>query len=128
MKIFIGVLLIVHGLIVAGQAAPGAWIQNPAWLRWWSTALGQSWFLHAMRLERAPWTWLADGTWLIGGIFLMAAGLAVLGMGVPHELWRPLAIAGAAVSLAMLLAYWHPFMTFGLILSASVLIALGWAN
>jgi hypothetical protein len=128
MKILIGVLLIVHGLIVAGQTAPGTWIQNPSWLLWWPTALGQSWFLHILRLERAPWTWLAAGAWLIGGILLVAAGLAVLGVVVPSELWRSLAIAGAMLSLAVLIAYWHPFTTIGFLLSAGILISLWWAS
>jgi hypothetical protein len=127
MKILIGILLVGHGLIVAGQATPGTWIQNPAWLRWWPTALGQSWLLHALRLERAPWTWLAAGVWLVGGVLLVAAGLAVMGIMVPRELWRSLAIAGAAVSLGMLLAYLHPFTTLGLVLSAGILFALVWA-
>jgi hypothetical protein len=26
----------------------------------------------------------------------------------------------------MLLAYWHPFMTLGLLLSAAILVTLGW--
>jgi hypothetical protein len=127
MKIFIGVLLMVHGLIVTGQAAPGTWIQNPAWLQWWPTALGQSWFLHAFRLERTPWTWLAAVAWLLGGALLVAAGLAIVGIVIPRELWRMLALAGAAVSLTMLLAYGHPFMTLGLLLSTAILVAL-WAN
>ena len=38
-----------------------------------------------------------------------------------------LALAGAAVSLTMLLAYGHPFMTLGLLLSTGILVAL-WAN
>jgi hypothetical protein len=128
MKVLIGVLLIVHGLIVAGQAAPGAWIQNPAWLQWWPTALGQSWLLHTLQLERAPWTWLAAGAWLVGGFLLAAAGLGVLGVVVPRELWRSLAIAGAVLSLVVLLAYWHPFTTLGLALSAGILLSLWWAS
>src|SRR5688572_9620665 len=120
MRILIGVLLIVHGLIVAGQAAGGTWIQNPAWLQWWPTALGQSWLLHTLRLERAPWAWLAAGAWLVGGILLVAAGLAVVGVVVPRELWRSLASAGAMLSLVVLLSYWHPFTTLGLALSTGI--------
>jgi hypothetical protein len=125
MNLLIGVVLIVHGLIVAGQAMPGAWISNPSWLWWWPTAFGQSWLLHALRLERAPWTWLSSGVWLVGGMLLVAAGLAALGVVVP--LWRSLAITGAIVSLTMLLTYWHPFATLGLALSAGILITVGWA-
>jgi hypothetical protein len=91
-------------------------------------ALGQSWLLHTLQLERTPWTWLAGAAWLLGGTLLVAAGLAVLGISVPRELWRLLALAGAAVSLAMLLAYWHPLMTLGLLLSTGILVALAWAN
>jgi hypothetical protein len=128
MRILIGLLLIVHGLIVAGQAVPGSWIQNPAWLQWWPTALGQSWLLHTLRLEHAPWTWLAGGAWLLGGALLVSAGLAALGIVVPLELWRWLAVAGATVSLIMLLAYWHPLITLGFLLSTSILVVLGWAQ
>jgi hypothetical protein len=128
MKIFIGLVLIVHGLIVAGQAAPGTWIQNPSWLQWWPTALGQSWFLHILRLDRAPWTWLGGAVWLVGGALLVSAGLAVLGLVIPRELWRPLAIAGAALSLTALLASWHPYTTLGLVVSAALLVAIGWAK
>jgi hypothetical protein len=28
----------------------------------------------------------------------------------------------------MLLAYWHPLMTLGLLLSTGILVALAWAN
>jgi hypothetical protein len=58
MKILIAVLLIVHGLIVAGQSSgsfnPVGGVKNPAWLSWWPANLGQSWLLIAIQRRANP--------------------------------------------------------------------------
>jgi hypothetical protein len=64
--------------------------------------------------------------WLIGGLLLVAAGIGVFGILVPIAWWRGLALAGAAISLFMLLLYFHPLMIIGTASSVAVLIAFGW--
>jgi hypothetical protein len=59
---------------------------------------------------------------------LVAAGIGVFGFLVPVAWWRGLALAGAAISLFMLLLYFHPLMIIGTASSIAVLIALGWLH
>jgi hypothetical protein len=135
MKLLIGILLILHGLIVAGQSA-GSFgsvipnqIQNPSFLSWWPISMGRSWLFSWLGLERTLVIYRIGGLlWLAGGIALVAAGLGVLGFVIPVDWWRDLAIAGAAISLFMLAVYFHPITIIGTASSLAVLIALLWAK
>ena len=132
MKVLIACLLIVHGLIVAAQAGGsfggGAHVANPAFLRWWPTALGQSWLLARAGAEGSILETAGAIVWLAAGAALAAAGLGLLGIVVPHEWWRVLAVAGAGASLLMLLVYLHPFFGLGMAASAAVLVGLLWVG
>ncbi len=133
MKILIGILLIVHGLIVAAQSSgsfkpPSGGIQNPAWVSWWPTNLGQSWLLSGLGLERMPLTTLILLLNLAGGVALVAAGLGVLGVLVPSAWVGPLAIGGAAISLIMLTIYLHPIYALGIGANIGILVTLLWTN
>lgn len=135
MKVLIAVLLIVHGLIVAGQAA-GSFgstlpkeVQNPTFVSWWPINMGRSWLFSWLGLDRTLAVYRIGGLlWLAGGIALVAAGLGVLGFIVPVEWWRNLAIGGGAISLFMLAIYFHPITIIGTLSSLVVLVALLWAR
>ena len=133
MKLLISVLLILHGLIVAGQSAGsfGATIpnevQNPAFISWFPINMGRSWLFSLFGLQNSLPAYRMSGIlWLIGRLILVAAGLGMFGIFVPVVWWRGLAIAGAAISLFMLLLYFHPLMIIGTASSVAVLIAFGW--
>lgn len=133
MKLLIGVLLIIHGLIVAGQSAGsfGATLpsemQNPSFVSWWPINMGRSWLLSWLGLERTLAVYRIGGLlWLAGGIALVAAGLGVFGFMIPTDWWRDLAISGAAISLFMLAVYFHPLTIIGTASSLAVLVALLW--
>jgi hypothetical protein len=133
MKILISVLLILHGLIVAGQSAGsfGARIpnevQNPAFISWFPINMGRSWLFSLFGLQNSLPSYRVSGMlWLIGGLMLVAAGLGIFGFLVPVVWWRGLAITGAAISLFMLLLYFHPLMIIGTASSIAVLMAFGW--
>jgi hypothetical protein len=135
MKLLISVLLILHGLIVVGQAA-GSFgstipneLQNPSFVSWWPINMGRSWLFSWLGLERTLAVYRIGGLlWLVGGIALIAAGLGVLGFIVPTDWWRELAIGGAAISLFMLAVYLHPITIIGTASSLAVLVALLWAK
>ncbi|HEX6270550.1 MAG TPA: hypothetical protein VFZ43_09960 [Anaerolineales bacterium] len=135
MKLLIGVLLIIHGLIVAGQAAGSfgsaipSEVQNPSFVSWWPINMGRSWLLSWLGLEKTLVVYRIGGLlWLAGGIALVTAGLGVLGFIIPTDWWRGLAIGGAAVSLFMLAVYFHPITIIGTASSLAVLVALLWAK
>jgi len=96
LRLLIGIILIVHGLIVAAQSTGafggGKAIANPSWLKWWPTAFGQSWLLAGLGLEQTVAAWLAGLLWLVAGVALVAAGLGVFGVLVPQGWWRGLAM------------------------------------
>lgn len=128
MKMLIAVLLVIHGLIVAAQSPssfnPGAGIPNPTWLNAWPAALGQSWLLSSLGIERSLIARSGGIVWLAAGILLVAAGLGALGVFVPTALWRSFALAGAAISLGMLVVYLHPFFIIGMATDLAILAAL----
>jgi hypothetical protein len=135
MKILISVLLIIHGLIVAGQSA-GSFgstipneIQNPSFVSWWPINMGRSWLFSWLGLEKTLGVYRIGGLlWLAGGIALVAAGLGNLGFIIPVDWWQNLAIGGGAISLFMLAVYFHPMTIIGTTSSMAVLVALLWAR
>ena len=133
-RFVIGVLLIVHGLIVGAQTfgnfggSPGAGVNNPSWLSWWPTNLGQSWLLTSLGLEKGLAFWLVGLLWLVAMICLVVAGFGVMGVLVPQAWWPALAVAGAAISLCLLVLFFHPLFALGTPVDVGMLIALLWAD
>ena len=135
MKLLISGLLIIHGLIVAGQSAGSfgstipSEVQTPSFVSWWPVNMGRSWLLSWLGLEKSLIVYRISGLfWLAGGIALVAAGLGLLGFIVPIDWWRELAVGGAAISLFMLIIYFHPITIIGTASSLAVLIALLWSK
>ena len=136
MRLLIGVLLVIHGLIVASQSTgsfgPGIpnEVENPAFMQWWPVNMGRSWLVSSFGMERTLTVYRIGGVlWLVGGMALVAAGLSLLGLIIPSEWWRALAVAGGSISLVMLLIYFHPLMIIGIASSLAILVALlvlGW--
>ncbi len=132
MRIAVGLILLVHGLITVaiatGSFARGPGVPNPGWLSWWPSALGRSWLLDGLGLESTAAATAGALLWLVGGLALVAAGLGVFGLLVPVAWWRGLAIGGAVVSLLALLLYLHPYYVLGIGINAAILAALLWAH
>ena len=135
MKILIGVLLIIHGLIVAGQGAGSfgstlpSELKNPSFVSWWPINLGRSWLFTWLDLDNNLTVYRIGGLlWLVGGIALITAGLGILGFIIPPDLWRGLAVAGGVISLFMLALYFHPLSIIGFASSVAILVALLWLH
>lgn len=131
MKILIGILLILHGLIVVGQSTGsfGATlpkeVQNPAFVIWWPVNMGRSWLFSWLGLDKTLTVYRIGGLlWLVGGVVLVAAGLSLLGWIIPTTWWRDLAVAGGAISLFMLAIYLHPLMIIGTASSLAVIVSI----
>jgi hypothetical protein len=93
-------LLVVHGAIVAGQAAgvPRSWIVGN------QCAAGTA-------------TTLVAGALLVLAAILLAAHSAS---------WRTLAVAGAGISFAFFVVYFQPLILLGFGIDAAIVISVGW--
>ena len=130
MRIFIMILLLVHGLITAAQSKtgfhPSGGTPNPQWLGWWPVNLGQSWLFKQLALEKSVLSTLAGILWIAAGICFIGAALGLLGFILPTTVWRLLAGTGAILSLVLFVFYAHPFYLVGIGADLAVLIILLW--
>jgi len=128
-KYLISAVILGHGLIIGAQSF-GNFISgssppnNPAWLLWWPTNLGQSWLLAALNLEGSVVDKVFGLLWLISGLCLVGAALGIQGYLVPYAAWQVMAISGAIISLLMLLFYLHPFFLIGILMDMLILAAI----
>jgi len=132
MRIFVVILLIIHGLITASQSGgsfnPTGGVPNPKWVSWWPTSLGQSWLFARFDLERSFIGTMAGILWLISAASLIAAAFGLLGFIVPTPWWRVLAEVGAITSLVLLILYAHPLYAVGFGANLAILLVLLWAR
>lgn len=130
MKIITGVLLMLHGLISAAQAvgslSSSEGVPNPNWLNWWPTPLGKSWLLSQLGIGQSLFTIIVGVLGLMSGACIIAAGLGLIGFVIPPQWWRPLAGAGAALSLIYFTIYAHPFFAVGIGANIAILVVLLW--
>jgi len=72
---------------------------------------GRSWLLTGLLGENVTRV-LGISLWLVCFAAFILVALALLGWGVPHVWWRPLAIPFAVVSLVTLFLYWNSLAMF----------------
>jgi hypothetical protein len=111
-KAVIAGVLLLHGLGHGGALGALIWIgfrpgdETGGWLA------ARSWILPSLPPEVA--TGVASAFWIVSLIGFVAATLAFLGIAVPTDLWRTLAVGSAIVSLTGIVVFfgtWPPFNT-----------------
>ena len=128
MKIIIALFLIAHGLVHAGLAAapnpndteakPGAFFTSPE----------RSWLLPQLGLNAAAVQWIGIILVAVATLGFVLAGLGVFGVPGLAEIWRTMAVISAAVSLLLLVLFWHPWIIVGALIDIGILIALLWVD
>jgi MFS family permease len=76
-----------------------------------STWTSHSWLLSGAFGQTAA-NVLSVAIWLAATVGFLLAALALMGWGVPHAWWRPLAIVSAVVSLLGLFLFWNAFASW----------------
>ena len=119
------VFLIAHGLVHAIlAAAPRPDIPDAKPLTFWTRP---SKLLPGLpeSIARPAATVL----WVVSTLLFVAAGLGLLGLPGPSDIWSELATAGAITSLLLLLVFWHRWLIVGVLIDLVlilVLVVFGW--
>jgi hypothetical protein len=119
MRSIFGVFLIVHGLIHVMWFVPAP--DNPGGPPW-PFGLDDSWLLNAVGAPESLVRGLAVTLAVLSIVGFVAAGLGVLGVPGLADVWSALTIASAAVSLLLVLSFWHLYFIVGLALDIGLLI------
>jgi hypothetical protein len=109
LRTIFGIFLIVHGLVhTILAAAPRPDLSEAAAFTFWTrppqllSGLGES-SIRPMGMV----------LWIASTVLFVAAGLGVLAIPGLRPMWQELTIASAAISLLLLLLFWHPWLIVG---------------
>jgi len=118
--------LLLHGISHGGALAALAWIGARPGSDTGSWQAARSWL--AAGLPAGAATTVASAFWIASLIGFVAAALALWGVGVPGDAWRPLAVVSALVSMVGIVAFlgtWPMFNTLAaLAVNVAVLVAV----
>lgn len=120
-RLVLAAFLVAHGLIHVSflTRAPAPTAGGPAW----PFVLDRSWILTPLELG-------ADTTRVLGIalVALTVAGFALAAMValglLPASLWVPAIVIGAIASIAVLVIFFHPWLTLGLAIDVVLLWAV----
>jgi hypothetical protein len=113
LRLIIAAVLCFHGIGHVMGIIPALGIiktdaSSPDWLKGWSS---HSWLLTNLLGEGVSRI-LSVILFLAALVGTLAAVLALLGWGVPHDSWRTLAIVSAIISFVTIVLYWNALIFF----------------
>lgn len=127
-RVLFGLFLLAHGLIHAGfvarapAPAPGA----PEW----PFEMGRSWLVTMIGIDAGVVRTIGAALVVATVVAFAGAGLAWFGLVVPAAWWPALVIAGSASSLAVLTAFFHPWLVLGFAIDVALIYLVagsGWS-
>ncbi|MGB5844295.1 MAG: hypothetical protein WBG94_07620 [Anaerolineales bacterium] len=128
LKIIIALFLIAHGLVHAGLAAAPNPNAPDAKAGAFFTSPERSWLLPKLGLDASAVQWLGIILVALATLGFVLAGLGVFGVPGLTEIWRTVAVISAALSLLLLVLFWHPWLIVGVLIDIGVLVSLLWIN
>ena len=123
LRIVIGVLFVVHGVIHAVLAV----IPNPNAAEPVAATFFSGW-AHPWLLGRLPARTvqsIAIVLAVLAGVGFLAAGLAMFDVLLPHDWWRALAIASSVVSLLLCALFWNVYLIVGPVVAIGIVVVVG---
>jgi hypothetical protein len=123
LRILIGVLLILHGLIHGILAV----IPNPDAAKPVAVTFFSEWASPWLRgsLSGRALQAIAIVLAVIAGAGFIAAGLAMFGFLLPHDWWRALAIASSVLSLILCALFWNTYLIVGPVVAVGIIVVVG---
>ena len=126
LRISIGVLLVLHGVIHGILAVlPNPDAAKPVAVTFFSE-WASSWLQSGLS-GRALQT-VAIALAVIAGVGFLAAGLAMVDFFVPHDWWCALAIASSVVSLVLCALFWNVYLIVGPVVAVGIIVMLGFVH
>lgn len=122
----IGAFLIAHGLVHAILAAapiPNDPAPKPGTF---FTATPRSWLLSKLGSPDAAAKWTGIVLVALATIGFILAGMGALGVTGLTAIWHIMAIISAAISLLLLIIFWHSWLIVGVLIDVGALVYLLW--
>lgn len=127
-KLIAAGVLLLHGLGHGGALGALAWIRLRPGMNTGDWLAAKSWLVPSLPGDTA--TTLAGTFWVVSLIGFVIAALSFWGIVVPGDVWRPMAVGSAIVSIAGIVLFfgtWPMFNTFAaLAVNVAVLVAVVW--
>ena len=128
LKTALAIFVIAHGLVHAILAiAPNPADPNPIPGEFF-TAIDRSWLLPKFGLNAPTIQWIGIVLVALSTLGFVLTGLGIFGVAGLSTIWRAIAIISAITSLLLLVTFWHPWLTVGVLIDIAMLIALMWTN
>ena len=123
LRILIGVLLILHGVIHGILAV----MPNPNAAKPVVATLFSEWASAWLRgtLSGSALQIIAIVLAVIAGVGFIASGLAMFDFLLPHDWWPTLAIASSVVSLVLCALFWNTYLIVGPVVAIAIIVVVG---
>jgi hypothetical protein len=129
-RLVVGGALLLHGLGHGGALGALLWIRFRPGSNTGDWLAARSWLIPSLPADTA--TTLASMFWVVSLVGFVLAALSFLGILVPGDAWRPLAVGSAIVSFAGIVLFfgtWPMFNTLvALGVNVAVLVAVVWLH
>ena len=127
-KLIAAGVLLVHGLGHGGALGALAWIRLRPGTPTGGWHAARSWLVPALPADTA--TTLAGAFWIVSLVGFVVAAMSFSDVLIPDNVWRPVAVASALVSIAgvtCFLGTWPMFNTLAALgVNVAVLVAVVW--
>jgi hypothetical protein len=119
MKLLVAFGFLAHALVHVSwlTPAPPQTADGPQW----PFDVARSWLVTSAGLDASAARVLAAALVAVTVACFAMAALATLGWAVPDTAWTPFVIAGTTASLALLVAFFHPWLALGIVIDLVIL-------
>jgi hypothetical protein len=128
LKILIALFFIAHGLVHAGLAAAPDPKDPEDKVGAFFTSAKRSWLLPKLGLSPITIQWIGIGLVSLATLGFVLAGLGIFGVPGLDTVWQVIAIISAAISLLLLILFWHRWLVVGILIDLVILAELLWIN
>lgn len=125
-KVIVAGVLLVHGLGHGGALGALVWIWRLPGTETGGWQAAQSWLLSGMPASQARV--VASSFWILALLGFVVAALSFWGVLLPGQIWRPVAIVSAIISITGIFLFWGNWPAFNttaaIAVNLAVLVAL----